>query len=66
MIQSINISWTELQFLRSTLFQNLPNLTILDLRWNKLNQMAIALILPNKFEQLYLDGKKRYKFHEIK
>lgn len=55
-LQSINISWTKLGYTRPTLFKKLNSLKFLDLRWNKLDHMEGPLILPVKFENLYLAG----------
>lgn len=54
--QNINISWTRLGYTRPTLFQNLPALKYVDLRWNRLDHMHGPLMLPESFENLQLAG----------
>lgn len=55
-LESVNISWTKLGYTRPTLFKKLTALKFVDLRWNKLDHMEGPLILPYKFESLYLAG----------
>ncbi|KAJ6649368.1 Protein singed wings 2, partial [Pseudolycoriella hygida] len=54
--KSINISWTKLGYTRPTLFKKLHALKFVDLRWNRLDHMEGPLILPPKFESLFLAG----------
>lgn len=56
-LQLINISYTRLAHLQPTLFKQLPQLKIIDLRWNQLVFYDGSLILPNHFQRLYISGK---------
>lgn len=55
--QHIHITHTRLAYLRPSVFIQLPLLKSIDLRWNQLNHYDGSLILPQKFQELYLSGK---------
>lgn len=55
--QYINISYTRLSHLHSTIFKHLSTIKTIDLRRNQLDYYDDSLILPSKFQELYLSGK---------
>lgn len=54
-LEIVNISFTNLGHIRSSLFQNLKSLKFLDLRYNQLDTMDSPFLLPNR-SRVYLNG----------